>query len=82
MNQVQYLKKENGDRYYEEDLILCPLEWQKKGLRETASGYGKKLTTQYKVRHQNKMRRVYCHIFSNVGSLYVIIKGHRFYINV
>ena len=55
MNQVQYLKKENGDRYYEEDLILCPLEWQKKGLRETASGYGKKLTTQYKVRHQNKM---------------------------
>lgn len=82
MSQVQYLKKDSGECYYNEDLIYCPLEWQKKGLCETASGYGKKITTQYKIRHQNKMRRVYCHIFSNCGSLYVLIKGQRFYINI
>ena len=81
MDQVQYLRKTNGECYTDCDLILSPLEWQKRGIRETVSGYGKKLTTQYKVNYQNKMRRVYCHIYSNCGSLYVLIKKQRYYIN-
>lgn len=80
MHTVQYLTKEDGSRYYNEDLISCPLWWHEKGLMQTATGYGKKLTTPYKVLHQGKMRRVYCHIFSNCASLYVLIKGVRHYI--
>lgn len=46
----------------------------------TASGYGNKLPTQYMVRAAGKgqqWRRVYCICHSNVGSLYVAVKGER-----
>lgn len=63
------------------ELIDAPLWWHKKGLRETTSGYGKKLTTSYKVRYNGRLYRVYCHCFSNSGSLYIISKGKRVYYN-
>ena len=46
------------------------------GLSWTASGYGSKIPTQYMVRTSgNRWRRVYCRIYSNIGTLYVVEKG-------
>ena len=43
----------------------------------SATGYGDKIPTTYMVKYLNVWRRVYCRIFSNIGSLYVIIKGEK-----
>ena len=56
---------------------LCtysPLWWQIKGLTQTASGYGRKLNTGYKVEYQGRMRRIYCAQISNAGTCYILIK--------
>lgn len=38
---------------------------------QTRSGYGKAIPTRYMVRFNGKWRRVYCRIFSNIGTLYI-----------
>jgi hypothetical protein len=58
-----------------------PLWWHEKGLQETASGYGSKLTTPYKVRHNNRWKRVYAICWSNAASHYIFNKGQREYIH-
>lgn len=63
-----------------------------KGLRETSwgyvwpgqsiSGYGKKITTAYMVRPEGAKRfyRVYHTIYSNCGSMWITVKGQRYYL--
>lgn len=67
-----------------------PFDWQERplwfhlqGLSQTASGYGRKLTTTRVIRiHGEKVwRRVYTMIFSNAGSAYVIIKGTIYFVH-
>lgn len=53
------------------DLTDAPLWWHLKGLSQTATGYGTRLTTPYKVKFNGRWRRVYCFQFSNVGTLYI-----------
>lgn len=48
-----------------------PLPWQQQGLTYTASGYGKRIPTIYKVWVGGCWRRVYNYIFSNSGVLFV-----------
>ena len=45
--------------------------WQDKSLSYTATGYGKRIPTQYMVKFNGKWRRVYCRIYSNNGTLYI-----------
>ena len=59
----------------EKDFIDCPLEWQKRGLQQTASGYGSKLTTSRKYKYNGKYYRVYACCYSNNGTAYIIVKG-------
>ena len=49
------------------------LWWQKQGLSYTASGYGKKIPTSRMVKLPGspRWRRVYCCIYSNIGTCYV-----------
>lgn len=49
------------------------LWWQKHGLWFTATGYGRKIPTQTMVRlpGSKRWRRVYCCIYSNLGTSYV-----------
>jgi hypothetical protein len=61
-------------------LIEAPLWWHKQGLQQTASGYGSKLTTPYKVEHNGRLYRVYCVCFSNAGTLYILPKGEPLYL--
>jgi hypothetical protein len=48
---------------------------------QTATGYGKKLNTGKKAIVGNKTYRVYASCFSNVASLYIIIKGVKIYVD-
>jgi len=47
------------------------LPWQEKGLQQTASGYGSRLTHGSKVLWSNRWRRVYVCIYSNSGTAYI-----------
>jgi len=50
-----------------------PLPHHEAGLMYTATGYGKKIPTETMVKlpGSNRWRRVYCCIFSNIGTCYV-----------
>ena len=50
---------------------IDPLPWQELGLCYTASGYGSRIPTRHKVKFNGRWRRVYCRIYSNVGTLYI-----------
>ncbi len=59
-----------------EDAFIDELYCHKHNLSQTASGYGNKLSTRYKVKCKNgKTYRVYCRCYSNVGVLYILIGG-------
>ena len=52
------------------------LEWQRRGLQYTATGYGTKIPTSNVVKWSDgRERRVYCDIYSNSGSCYCMIHG-------
>ena len=52
------------------------LEWQRRGVQYTATGYGTKIPTTKVIKWSDgKVRRVYCDIYSNVGSCYCMIHG-------
>jgi hypothetical protein len=54
-------------------VMVRSLWWQERGLSYTATGYGSKIPTPYMVRTiDQRWRRVYCAVFSNVGTTYVI----------
>lgn len=48
-----------------------PLYCHQRGLMQTASGYGRRIATATMVRFNGKWRRVYCCIYSNVGTCYI-----------
>ena len=68
----------DGNQY---PLYDCPLWWHEKGLQQTASGYGKKLTTRYKVQYNSKMCRLYCHMYSNIGTCYIIVNKKEVFLS-
>jgi hypothetical protein len=74
MTQITYL-----DGPYE--CVERPLAWQTAGLQQTASGYGRKLTTAWVIRRkgETRWRRVYAVCFSSAASHYVLIKGQPRY---
>ena len=57
------------------DVRIHELQHHKLGLSYTATGYGDKLPTIYKVRVQGRWRRVYSRCHSNVSTEYVLIDG-------
>ncbi len=58
-----------------DQLISCPLAFHLAGLMQTATGYGSKLITDYKIRHNNRLYRVYACCYSNVSTFYICVKG-------
>jgi len=59
------------------DTIEDYLPWQTMGLSYTSTGYGHKIPTVYKVKHNKRWKRVYCRVFGNSGSLYIISGTHK-----
>jgi hypothetical protein len=58
----------------EKDFISRPLWFHKQGLQQTASGYGRRLKTEYLFKWQGRLRRVLCCQISNAGTLYIETK--------
>jgi len=58
-----------------------PLWWQERNLSFTASGYGSKIPTEYKVKFNNRWMRVYCTIYGNSGSLWIKSKGIKYFVS-
>jgi hypothetical protein len=48
-----------------------PMRAHNLGLMQTATGYGKRIATATMLKYNGKWRRVYCCIFSNVGTCYI-----------
>ena len=48
-----------------------PLWWQKQGLQYTRSGYGNRIPTSWMVHVGGRWRRVYCCIWSNIGTCFI-----------
>ena len=59
-----------------------PTWWQLKGLQFTATGYGPKIPTEYMVKNNGRWQRVYCAIYSNIGTLYIISGGIKLIVNI
>jgi len=76
---VPYNKLNVGN--YQENLVNSPLWWHKRGLSQTASGYGMKLTTKWKINVDGKLYRVYCACYSNNGTAYFYKGKERIIIN-
>lgn len=66
---------------FNHDLERKPLWYHERGLMQTATGYGPKLTTEYMINFLGKMRRVYCTQYSNSGSYWFNYLGEKIYIN-
>lgn len=56
------------------------LDWQLAGLQKTATGYGKKIPTSWKVRYLGKLRRIYQDVYSNSGVSYIIVNSKKLYL--
>lgn len=50
------------------DFLHAPLPWQKRGLSQTRSGYGAKLTSEYKICFEGKLYRIYHTCYGNASS--------------
>lgn len=42
---------------------------------QSASGFGGKVPTRYRIRYAGRMRRVYVMVYGNDGSAYIVVKG-------
>lgn len=86
--QIEAIKPHNRENqnmvdYLEGDyqLIDKPLAWQLRGLQETATGYGAKLTSGRVVRlADGRERRVYVTCYSNNCSAWITLGGKRLYL--
>lgn len=54
-----------------------PLAWQKAGLTWTRTGYGAKIATTKAVYIFGRMYRIYCTIYSNVGTCWINYQGRK-----
>lgn len=60
------------------EVIDRPLWFHLRGLQQTASGYGRKLTSsRCVVLPDGRTRRVYVTIFSNAGTAWIVLDGKR-----
>ncbi|OQA09826.1 MAG: hypothetical protein BWY66_00365 [bacterium ADurb.Bin374] len=63
------------------ELVYAPLDWQMRGLQQTASGYGARLTTAFKIMFEGKLRRLYSTCYGNAGSVWFKTKGRTIYVH-
>jgi hypothetical protein len=64
-----------------DDLIYNPPAWMRRGLQETASGYGRRLNSGYLIRFNRRIYRLYVTIFSNNGTMWFKAGGRQIIVN-
>jgi len=68
---MQYLTLKTNEGSVQVLAKHAPMHWHEKGLWQTTTGYGKRIATATMVKVNGKWRRVYCCIFSNIGTCYI-----------
>jgi hypothetical protein len=63
--------------YCMQPVIEDPLWWQEAGLSFTATGYGSRIPTVYKMYYNSRWHRVFHMIYSNSGTTYIETKDHK-----
>lgn len=63
-------------------LIDAPMWYHERGLMQTATGYGSKLVTPYKLLIGRRLYRVYSICHSNVSFEYILFRGKRLYLDL
>jgi hypothetical protein len=63
-----------------DELLYDPLDWQKRGLQQTATGYGAKLTSPYKINFEDKLYRLYVTQYGNAGSTWFRVRGRKIFV--
>ena len=58
------------------------LWWQEQGLSYTSTGYGNKIPTSWKVKHNGRWKRVYCYIYSNSGTCFIMSYGKKIVVDL
>ena len=66
---------------WDKDTIESPLWFHKRGLMQTATGYGRKLATSKKYRYKNRLYRIYVCQYSNSGTAYILHKNQWVVLN-
>lgn len=76
---VRFWRESSGLKYliYPAVFVEKLLPHHKMGLQYTTTGYGAKIPTEKMALIMGRFYRVYCSIFSNSGTAYVIIQGER-----
>ena len=54
-----------------------PMSHHVAGLTYTRSGYGAKIPTPYMVSLGGRLRRVYCTVYSNMGTCWIMVNGKK-----
>lgn len=82
-NSIGYLSINNQFDYSTKfEVLEVPLWWQVKGLQYTTTGYGSKIPSKYKIRLDKKLYRVYCSVFSNIGTLYILKNKQKIIVDI
>ena len=66
---------------FAKELIDSPLWYHKMGLSQTASGYGAKLTSRYKISYEGKEYRLYSSCYGNAASNWFKVKGRKIFVD-
>jgi len=77
MMHESFTRDDNGETL---NAHYVPLWYHEQGLSQTASGYGKKLKTVYKVENKNRLYRVYTDVVSNSNVIYIYEKQKKVYL--
>ena len=64
------------------ELIMNPLWFHTMHLMQTTTGYGKNLKTEFMIKYNNRLCRVYYSNFSNAGTHYIKTKQGDIILNI
>lgn len=62
------------------DLVYSPLSWQLRGLQQTNSGYGAKLTSFHKINYNGRLYRLYQTCYGNCASSWFRCRGRKIFV--
>lgn len=87
MELIERLNSQTGKPYKvllvdRAELVEKPLWFHKKNLMQTSTGYGKNLKTEYMVRYDTRLCRIYYQCFSNSGTFYIKTKQGDIILNI
>ena len=63
------------------EIVDAQPAWMRRGLQQTASGYGARLNTGRKIHYNGKLYRLYATCYGNSASVWFTVQGQRIYVS-